>query len=374
MKKLGTLLIAGALILGAYVYSFGLPASLSGSSQAEGPGSEGPVRAGGGPRRGGGATSVVTAELGLQPHSDILRAIGSTVAQRSVDVVTSVSGMVAETFIEANSEVVVGDILVQLDDRTERLNLEIAQAEMDQAKQSVARFDRLSGSAAVTEVDVADAQVAAHLAEANLGLAKVALEDRTIRAPISGRLGLSDVEVGDRLSSDQIIVTIDDVETLLIQFELPERSIGLLAIGRPILANTPVFRGRTFEGKVSAFDSRLDAVTRSVTVRAQIDNPDRKLWSGMTFSVRMIDETDPLPTVPATAITWNRQGSGVWVNQDNVVSRVPVTILYRDGDEVWIETDLPEGTSIVTEGAQKLREGAAISSGGAEKPGKGDPA
>jgi RND family efflux transporter MFP subunit len=235
--------------------------------------------------------------------------------------------------------------------------------------QTVERYKSLLANSDVTAVDVADANVAVRLAEAAVGLAQVALEDRTIRAPIDGRLGLSDVEVGDRISAEQVIVTIDDTETLLIEFELPERSIGLLEKGRAVLANTPVFTGRTFEGEIVAFDSRLDSVTRSVTVRARIDNPDRKLWSGMTFAIRLIDEIEKLPAVPATAITWNREGSAVWTNTNGAASRVPVTILYREGDQVWIETAIAEGTPIVTEGAQKLREGGALLvEGDDEKP------
>ena len=371
MKKLVSLLFAGAVILGAYVLSFGMPASLSellpGSSDTLAQQAE-PGAQGGRPQRpGGGATTVVVEPLKQEPYTDILRAIGSTVAQNSVNVVASVSGKVTEALIEANTDVAAGDILVKLDDRTEILNLEIAQAELDQAVQTVKRYKSLLANSDVTAVDVADANVAVRLAEAAVGLARIALEDRTVRAPIDGRLGLSDVEVGDRISAEQVIVTIDDTETLLIEFELPERSIGLLEKGRAVLANTPVFTGRTFKGEIFAFDSRLDSVTRSVTVRARIDNPDRKLWSGMTFAIRLLNEIEKLPAVPATAITWSREGSAVWTNTDGVASRVPVTILYREGDRVWIETAIAEGTPIVTEGAQKLREGAAVAVEGAGK-------
>lgn len=317
---------------------------------------------------------VVVEPLQQKPYVDILRAIGSTVAQSSVNVVTSVSGTVTDVSIVPNSEVAAGDILLQLDNRTETLNLEIAQAELDQAVQTVRRYESLLANADVTAVDVADAKVAVRLAEANVGLARIALEDRTVRAPIAGRLGLTDVEAGDWISSEQVIVTIDDTETLMIEFELPERSIGLLETGRPVLANTPVFTGRTFEGEIVSFDSRLDSVTRSVTVRARVENPEGLLWSGMTFAIRLVNETEELPAVPATAITWDRSGSGVWVDRDGTAARVPVTILYREGDQVWIEAAVAEGTPIVIEGAQKLREGAAVQVEGAVSDRSREPA
>lgn len=381
MKKFASLLAAAALVSGAYILTFGLPAPLSellpGAADTEGQSPNPAVTGGrpGGPGRpGGGATTVVVEPLQQEPYIDILRAIGSTVAQSSVDLVTSVSGTVTAVSIVPNSEVAAGDILLELDSRTENLNLEIAQAELDQAMQTVERYESLLAEADVTAVDVADAKIAARMAESNVGLARIALEDRTVRAPIAGRLGLSDVEPGDWISSEQDIVTIDDTDKLMIEFELPERSIGLLETGRAVLANTPVFTGRTFEGEIVAFDSRLDSVTRSVTVRARIENPDGLLWSGMTFAIRLVNEIEQLPAVPATAITWDRSGSGVWVDRDGVASRIPVTILYREGDRVWIDAAIDVGTPIVIEGAQKLREGAALHVNGAGRERPEEPA
>lgn len=381
MKKLASLLAAAALVSAAWMLTFGLPAPLSAllpSAAETTEQSANPAARGGGPGRpgrpGGGATTVVVEPLQQAPYVDILRAIGSTVAQSSVDVVTSVSGTVTEVSIVSNTDVAAGDILLKLDNRTATLNLEIAQAELDQAEQTVERYESLLTNADVTAVDLADAKVAARLAESSVGLARIALEDRTVRAPIAGRLGLSDAELGDWISSEQVIVTIDDTQTLMIEFELPERSVGLLETGRAVLANTPVFTGRTFEGEIVAFDSRLDSVTRSVTVRARIDNPEGLLWSGMTFAIRLVNEVEKLPSVPATAITWDRSGSGVWVNRDGIASRVPVTILYRDGDQVWIDASIADGTPIIIEGAQKLREGAAVQVDGAPGERSGEPA
>ena len=294
----------------------------------------------------------------------MLRTIGGAESLRNADVVATETGEVVESFLRANKLVEKGEVLLRLDDRTERLSLEIAQANRDQAQATVTRYDglRKNGNTVVTDVAYSEAEVALRLAEANVGLAEVALADRTIVAPISGHLGLSEVNVGDRLSSGDTIVTIDDSTTLLATFEVPERSIGLLAEGKPVFVTTPTYTGRVFEGQITAFDSRLDSVTRSATVQAEIDNSEGLLLSGMTFAIRMTEETDPLPVVPSTAITWDRSGAGIWVAEDGVARRVPVAIRYREGDQVWIETEVPVGTQVVTEGAAKLRDGAQVTS------------
>ena len=264
--------------------------------------------------------------------------------------------------MNANSLVEKGDILLRLDDRTERLSLDIAQANRDQAQATVTRFEGLhsNGSAVVTDVALYEAEIALRLAQTDVALAELALENRTIVAPISGRVGLSDVNVGDQLSGGDSIVTIDDSTTLLATFEVPERSIGLLAKGKPVSVSTPTYVGRIFEGSITAFDSRLDSITRSATVEAEIDNSEGLLLPGMTFATRMSEQSDPLPVVQSTAITWNRAGAGVWIVEDGKANRVPVAIRYRDGDRVWIETDAAVGAPIVTEGASKLRNGSQV--------------
>lgn len=392
MNKLIALGASVAILGGAYVASFGLPAALTqmadgrsaaaslpqaagsngaGSSTAATAGRDSPARTatGGGSRGAGRATTVVTRQIEYLPYEDILRAIGSATALRSVDVTTQVSGKVIRADLLANRSVTEGDILVALDSRTEALNLESAQAELQQAQDTVTRYERLraNGSATITDVTLSEARVAQQLAQAKVGLAQVALEDRTIRAPISGRLGLSDVDIGDVLTANTTVTTIDNTQALLVEFELPERAIGMLSQEHKIRASTPSFRGKVFEGEITSFDSRIDSVTRSLTVRARIENPDGQLWSGMTFSVRLSHASAPLPVVPATAITWSRTGSSIWIDQDGIAASVPVTILYRRDDQVWIETDLGPETFVVSEGAQKLREGATIVQAGAER-------
>ncbi len=287
---------------------------------------------------------------------------------RSADVVTETAGTVVETRLTANRDVEQGEVLVRLDARTQELNLEIARANLQQATDTVDRYDRLraGGNSTITDVAQSEARVAQQLADAEVGLAEVALEDRTIRAPISGRLGLSEVEVGDILGANDVIATIDQTETLVVEFELPERAIGVLGQAHEVLVSTSAFVGRSITGEILSFDSRIDAVTRSVTVKAKIDNAQRILWPGMTFAVRLLHESEPLPVLPSTAVTWSRMGAAVWVDDGGTAVRVPITILYRKNEFVWVEADIADGAMVVTEGAQKLRDGAKITAVGAE--------
>ncbi|MBB5720565.1 RND family efflux transporter MFP subunit [Loktanella ponticola] len=359
-------LLSAAVLAGAYSIAFGVPDQVSqllGSTEQPQEAEATPRGGQGGGGRGQSrATTVVLSPLEEHSYTLTLRTVGSAISLFRADVVATEAGEVVETALRANALVEKGDVILRLDDRTERLSLEIAQAERDQAQATVTRYEGLhtNGSSVVTDVALSEAAVALRLAEANVGLAELDLENRTVVAPISGRLGLSEVNVGDRLTAGQTIVTVDDTTTIFAEFEVPERSVGLLAEGKPVSVSTPTYTGRVFEGSITAFDSRLDSVTRSVTVQAEIDNSEGLLLSGMTLATRMIDETDPLPVVPATAVTWDRTGAGIWMSQDGKAVRVAATIRYRDADRVWIETEAPIGAGIVTEGAAKLREGAEV--------------
>lgn len=376
LKKLITVLLSLAVLVGAYLVAFGVPLQVAqywgiALTEEAAPAARGGPGGfpGGGPRGQGRATTVVLAPLEERAYTLVLRTIGSGVSLRRADVVATEAGEVVESALHANQLVEKGDVLLRLDDRTEQFALEIALANRDQALATVTRYKGLNqnGNAVVTEVALSEAEVALRLAQANVGLAEVALENRTIVAPFSGRLGLSDVSVGDRLSIGDAIVTVDDSTSLLATFEVPERSIGLLAEGKRVLVTTPTFAGRVFEGTITAFDSRLDSLTRSATVQAEIDNSEGLLLAGMTFAIRMTEETDPLPMVPSTAITWDRAGAGIWIAENGITRRVPVTIRYRNGDQVWVETDAPIGAQIVTEGASKLRDGAQVAAADVRK-------
>lgn len=376
MRMFLTLITAVGILMGAYVLTFGIPALATALFGVEVENSDaadalrGDALGAGRGRRGSTSTTVVTAPLTMMPYESTLNAVGSAEALRSVSVLSDAAGEVIEAHLPSNGEIEAGDVLVTLDARTETLNLEIAQAELEQARDTVNRYARLqaNGNSTITAVTLSDAVVAQRLAQANVGLMEVALDDRTIRAPISGRLGLSDVEVGDVLAAGAEIVTIDDADALLVSFELPERAIGMLSDVDTVLASTPSFAGRVFDGNIVAFDSRLDSVTRSVTVEARIENPGGVLWPGMTFEVRIIHESAPMAAVPSTAITWSREGSKVWIHADGIAETVPVTILFRRDELVWIDADVAEGTLVVTEGAQKLREGARIATVGDDSP------
>ncbi|MEP3630849.1 MAG: efflux RND transporter periplasmic adaptor subunit [Hyphomicrobiales bacterium] len=369
MGKIITTLASIVILGAAYILTFGAPMSIQNllglnvSEEQDTASKETGQRT-----RGAGKTTVVMESLEAKPYTLVLRTIGTAKSARSVDIVSSKTGEVSKVMLAPNSKVQAGDLLVQLDDRTELLALNLAKAENDQAQEAFARFQKLKNSGnLVTTTAVEESETAARLAKANLDTAETELEGRKILATIDGTLGLSDIQPGDYLTPGDAIVTIDDSSEITAEFEVPERSIALLSIGKTVLVGTPTYAGRVFKGEVIAFDTKLDSTSRSATVQAQIDNPDGALIAGMTFAVRMIERTDPLPVVPATAITWGRGGASIWVSDEGEASKHGVAIRYRSGEQVWVETDVDLGSMVITEGAPKLRPGSRVAGARGDK-------
>jgi RND family efflux transporter MFP subunit len=287
--------------------------------------------------------------------------IGTAEAARSVVLFPQGTGSVIEVAFRAGETVRRGEVVVRLDDDEQRVALERARIDVQEAEQTVGRYERLEPSGAVSAAQADQARLALALARTDVSAAELALERRVVRAPFEGTIGLPRVSEGERIDAGTPLVSLDDRSTLLVDFEVPERLAGLVAPGQEIAATTPSLRGRTVEGVLEASDSRLDPATRSLKVRARLPNDDDLLRPGMSFTIRLDFEGGEHPAVPNIAVQWDRDGAYVWrVSEDEVAERVPVTILQRQGGRAAVEGDVAPGDRIVTEGLQRLREGRQV--------------
>jgi RND family efflux transporter MFP subunit len=173
-------------------------------------------------------------------------------------------------------------------------------------------------------------------------------------------MGLAEVEVGDLVASDAVIATLDDRSVLKVEFRVPESVAAKVAVGQSVAATTPARPGEPFEGRVSAVGSRIEEDSRTLVVRAEIDNAGDKLRPGMSFLVDLRFPGDERLAVPALALQWDRDGSFVWRVAGGKAERVPVGIVQRNADTVLVDGGLSPGDVIVVEGVQQLRPGAAV--------------
>lgn len=297
----------------------------------------------------------------VQARDDVtLNVVGSGVAQRSVTLFPAVSGEVAELNFRTGQTVKAGQVLVRLDDRTERLAAELAAARVEAAQALVKRYEGTRGTGAVPESVVDDARTALRTAQIEQQQALEAVRDRTVRAPFDGVVGLPGVELGDRVTPDTAVVTLDDQRSLRLDFQVPEGYLARLSPGQALTATNPAYPQRRFDGSVAEVDSRVDPGTRNVRVRATLPNADNLLRSGMSFQVQLPLSGQALVAVPELALQWGRDGSFVWAVRDGNAVQVPARPVRRSNGQVLIDGELKVGETVVLEGVQRLRAGRPV--------------
>jgi RND family efflux transporter MFP subunit len=310
--------------------------------------------------RGGEAPAITTADVQLAKLNERVAAVGSARARQQVTLTTRVAGVIAEVLFEGGSKVEANQPLVKLNSEPEQIAVETAEAQRAQAADTVERYNQLN-EGTITKVARAEADTALKVADAALRRVKDDLARTIIKAPFTGIMGISNLQAGDYLAVGAPIANIDDRSTLLIEFTVPESVASSIKKDLDVRASLISRTGEVINGKVQAVGTRIDPVTRTLTVRAEIPNPDLTLIPGSTFSISIQLQGDESPVVPALAIQWDREGAYVWkLVENNAIQRVPAAILGRDGDRVFIDSDLKSGDKIIHEGGGTLRAGQTV--------------
>jgi len=334
------------------------PASSPSQSAGSGGGNGGGGGRGGGGR--GGPTTVVTAPVTRATINDRLSAIGTGNAIRSVTVLPFVPGRLVEILVSSGDRIAAGDVIARLDAQAEEIAVARANISLENAQAALERATALLNSRTVTAVTQTDAQLVVQNAELELQQAQLALERRSIVAPIAGIVGILPVELGDYVTSQTEIATLDDRSEILVDFWVAERLVNSVQVGAAVEAGLVARPDMVFTGTVSALDSRIDEASRTMRVQARIANPDDYLRAGMSFQVRMNFPGETYPAVDPLAVQWSTEGAFVWQVREAKAARVPVRIIQRNTDAVLVDADLPENGVVVTEGLQALRDGAAV--------------
>jgi membrane fusion protein (multidrug efflux system) len=353
MKYVLSLIVAAALGAGIWYYvvrDAGAPASGGGGPGARGSGGFGQ----------GEVPLVVVEPVGEQVLSDTVEALGTAQANESVTLTAKVTDTIRRVEFEDGQFVEEGAILVQLTNEQEEAQLAEAQANLEDAENSLSRLEDLAtkGLAAKSDLDAARSKRAA--AQARLNAIAAQLKDRLIRAPFSGVLGFREVSPGTLVQPSTAITTLDDISTIKLDFTVPETYLSEMKPGAAIVAHSASYPDREFEGVVRTVGSRIDPVTRAVPVRAHVPNPDRVLKPGMLLTVDVVTSERTALVVPESAVYQIDDRAYVFRVQGDVAHEQQiVTGAHRFGI-VEVKAGLAEGDLVVTEGIIKLRDGSRV--------------
>ncbi len=314
----------------------------------------------GGGEAGQQAPAVMTAAIGTATINDRLAAIGTGRALNSVSVMPFSSGRLTEILARSGARVAAGDIIARLDADAEEIALDRARIALADADTRLERVKALRASNTATAVQLTEAELAVSNAGLAVRDAELTLERRSIRAPISGIVGIIPVTVGNHMTQQSVIAVIDDRSRIIVDFWVPERFAGMISVDQPVSAVSVARPDDRFEGVVSAVDTRIDSQSRTLHIQASIDNSSDALRAGMSFQIEMGFPGDTYPAVDPLAVQWGADGAFVWLVEDGLARRVGVRIIQRNTDSVLVSGDLGPGGAVVTEGIHAVREGAAV--------------
>lgn len=363
LKKVLLGAVVGALLVVFYFHVSSERAKREPAAKGGPPAAAG--RPAGGPPRGAGGFSampvgVVAVPVRSEPISFELEALGTTRANESVEVTAKVVNQVTAVRFSEGQQVAKGAVLVELDGEQVRADLAAAEAALAESRSQYKRSRELNTTRILSDSQLEQIEATFKANEARVASARARVNDTVIRAPFAGRVGLRRVSVGSLISPGTVITTLDDTSTIKLDFTVPETFLPVVKPGLEIAARSVAYPDALFSGKVSSVDSRVDPATRSVTVRALLPNPQGLLKPGMFLTTRLSRGVVEALLVPEQALVPEGGEMFVFVVQDGTAEKRRVRIGERRVGDVQVVEGLAPGELVVTEGTQKLRNGAAV--------------
>jgi len=359
---------------------------------------------------------VSTAKVSYQEWQPTLSAVGTLRAAQGADLALDVAGLVTKVNVKSGDEVKEGQVLLQLRDSEDIAQLHQLEAAAALAEVTFGRAKQQLAVKAISQADYDTAAADLKAKQAAVQQQQVNVAKKQLRAPFAGRAGIVTINPGAFLDSGKMIVTLQQLDPVFVDFHLPQKNLGELHVGQKVTLTLDAFANKSFEGELSAISPKVDSDTRNVQIEAKVPNPDRVLTPGMFTNASVeVGEQQRYLTLPQTAIVYNPYGETVFIvrkksefdkvqaalakgndvkaqsaakdagkDKDGkdkdakdkdagkdkgqpqlppdalVVQQVFVTTGATRGDQVAILKGLDDGAEIVTSGQIKLKSGSPI--------------
>jgi membrane fusion protein (multidrug efflux system) len=261
-------------------------------------------------------------------------------------------------------------MLVHLDSRQEQAQLAAAEAKRELARLNLERAQGLKKEGVISQADYDTAISTLQQVEANVGEIRATIDRKLIKAPFAGVLGIRTVNLGQYLTSGQPIVPLQALDPVYVNFDVPQQDLRQVPVGAQVRAIADGSPDIQAVGRITAINSVVDESTRNVQVQATFDNPRLKLRPGMFVRTEVVlASKDPVVPIPASAIRYAPYGDSVFIVEQmkgprgdsyRGVRQQFVKLGSARGDQVAIISGVKPGEEVVTSGAFKLRNGAAV--------------
>ncbi len=319
-------------------------------------------------------STVVAQRQSWQPSLDL---IGNLRAERGADLAFEVAGIVDAIGFASGQDVAAGALLVRLRLNDEPARLAQLRAQADLAATNLGRDSKQNAVQAVSQAVVDNDRSTLAADRAQVDAEQALMEEKVLRAPFAGRLGIRQVDLGQYLQPGASIVTLQALDPMFVDFPVPQQALAMLHVGDVADVSVDAYPGRRFVARVAAISPQVDAASRSATVRAALDNHDHALVPGMFATVHVAaGAAREAVTVPQTAIAYSTYGDTVYVLRHDAAGRlvahqVLVTTGTERGDQVAVMAGLAAGDVVVSAGQLKLHDGSVVEVNNQVQPGGG---
>ena len=315
--------------------------------------------------------TVTSAVVKEEDWAPTLRAVGSISPVQGAIVSAELAGVVSQVAFENGGTAKKGDLLVQLDASAEEAQLHSAEADVELARADLERSRDLVARKVISKAEIDAAESKFKQKSGAVDQMRSMITKKTVRAPFDGQLGIRQVNVGQSLIAGQEVVPLTSLDSLFIDFALPQQDFGKLSAGLEVNVTTDALPGHVFTGKLTAVNSMVNVTTRNVTLQATLENPEHLLRPGMFAKVEVVlPQKHKSLVIPGSAISYAPFGDSVFViekKKDEKTGKESQTIRQQfvrvgeaRGDFVSINEGLKAGETIVGTGVFKLRNGMSV--------------
>ena len=314
--------------------------------------------------------AVTTLVVREEPWEQTLDALGTVVAVNGVMVSADLPGIVEAIRFDSGRAARAGEVLVKLDTRQENAQLTAAESQRDLAHLNLDRIRGLREQGVTSQADYDGADAAFKQAEARVGELRATIDRKVIRAPFSGILGIRQVNLGQYLKGGDPVVALQSLDPVYVDFAVPQQQMAQARVGVGVRVTAEGSPDADSSGKITAVDSVVDDATRNVRIRSTLANPQGALHPGMFVRVAVVlPVKESVVAIPASAVRYAPYGNSVFIVSD---LKGPKGDTYRGvrqqfvklgsgrGDQIAVLSGVKAGEEVVTSGAFKLRNGAAV--------------
>ncbi|SIN96152.1 efflux RND transporter periplasmic adaptor subunit [Salinivibrio sp. ES.052] len=315
------------------------------------------------------SVDVMTAQVETKPIAPSLSLVGNVKAHQQINIESEVSARIETVHVKPGETVQKGAPLVTFNRAKAQAAVLEASAYLNDEQRKLKEYTKLAQRGALTQTELEAQQASVNIAKARLQSAQSDLDDHRLVAPFSGRIGLFDLSVGQRVDVGETLFSLDNLSRMNLDIQVPEQYFSRLYPQMPVTVTSQAWPDQAFTGKISVVDSRVNLDALSVSARVALNNPERKLQPGMLMEAKLTLPKQQAVIVPVQALQYSGTRRYVFrVDDEGIAHRTEITLGARIDNQVVVSKGLEPGQHIVVQGLVNMRDGAQVSVLNAERP------